>query len=336
MKLKTLLIVLSLAALSSYPGARAQQRLERLPPQNPATPPANGGTLYGGYTIGVGDIINIRIAEEDDASGRYQVSDSGDVHLPLLDQPVHAAGLTTFELSKELATALKQQQILVQPYVTVFIERGMTQNVTVVGPVARPGIYPIERPTRLLDVLSMSGGFSPNAGQTVTITHPPMNPKPGEATPPSVSTVDVSKLMSGDNRESNILVRPGDQITVAGASIVYVVGAVVKPGAFSIMDSTSGMSVLRAVALVEGPLPTASLGKAIIVRKSTNENGREEIPVDVGKVMKGKATDPVLLADDILFIPQSGFKQGLRKAGDIAAAAAGQVAGYGLGLRIAR
>lgn len=340
MNKKRLLVVSAVISVAFSSIAHAQQRLDRVapPPASVALPDTAGSKAYGGYLIGVGDIINIRIAEEEDASGRYQVSESGDVQIPLLEKPVHAAGLTTFDFSTHLAHDLKQQQILKEPYVTVFIERGMTQNVTVVGPVARPGIYPIERPTRLLDVLSMSGGLMPNAGQTITITHSVIDQKSipaGDSSGAAFSNVDVATLMSGENREANVFVRAGDQITVSGASVVYVVGAVTKPGAFSVQDPKNGLSVLRAVAMVEGTLPTASLGKTIIVRKSTSEAGREEIPVDLRKIMKGQAQDPILRANDILFVPYSGFKQGMRKMGDVAAAAAGQMTGYGLGLRIA-
>jgi polysaccharide export outer membrane protein len=342
MKTKRILVVCAMGSFALSSAAGGQQRVDR-----PTTPPAaqmpqtDGTKIYGGTLIGVGDIINIRIAEEDDVSGRYQVSDAGEVKIPLLNKPIHADGLTTFEFSTKLAQELKVQDILKEPYVTVFIERGMTQNVTVSGPVARPGIYPIERATRLVDVLSMSGGLAPNAGQTITITHPTAEPKqnidgtkPSQAVDSNVSTfesVDVATLMSGENHSANIVVHAGDQITVSSASVVYVVGAVMRPGAFAVQDPRNGLSVLKAIALVEGTQSTASLGKTIIVRKSTNEAGREEIQVDLAKIMKGQAKDPILQANDILYVPQSGMKQGLKRMGDAATTAAG----YGLGLRIA-
>jgi len=215
----------------------------------------------------------------------------------------------------------------------VFIERGMTQNVTVSGPVSRPGLYPIEKPTRLLDVLSMSGGLAPNAGGTITITHAPdaKAGTDGGANATTSENVDVATLMSGDNRVANVLVHAGDNITVSGASVVYVVGAVTKPGAFAVQDPRKGLSVLKAIALVEGTLPTAKMGSAIIVRKSTNETGREEIPVDLSKIIKGQDKDPILMSDDILYVPNSAFKQGVKRMGDALTLAAG----YGLGLRIA-
>ena len=330
------IVALSFCLFNSI--ANAQQRMQGVqpPPPSPPAPVDNpGGRAYGGYMIGTGDILNIRIAEEEDVSGRYQVDTHGDVKLPLLSQPVHADGQSTFEFSKQLAAILKDQQILKEPYVTVFIERGMTQQITIAGPVARPGIYPIEHTTRLLDVLGMSGGLLPGAGQTITVVRPMAEQDSPTTIKGGVTEIDVGTLMSGQKPESNVEVHAGDQITVAGSSIVYVVGAVIRPGAFTVQDPRFGMSVLRALALVEGAQPTASLNKAIIVRQSTSDVAREEIPLDLAKIMKGKDKDPVLLANDILFVPQSGMKQTLKKMGDIATIAAGQALGYGLGLTLA-
>lgn len=328
MKLRKLVVACILPWLASQ--AVAQVRMDDgMKPEGASTAAQSPAPqFFGGYLIGVGDILNIQVAEEDEVSGRYQVSDKGNIQIRLLSEPVKAAGLTTFQLSQSLEDALKQQQILKQPYVTVLIERGMTQNVTVVGPVARPGIYPIERPTHLLDVLSMSGGLQQDAGQTITINHRSEaatggeNSNGGKAASSQPTTIDVSALMSGENREANVLVKPGDEITVSGASVVYVVGDVNRPGAFAVRDPRNGISVLRAIALVEGTKSTASLGRAVIVRKSTSDSSRKEIPVDINKIMKGKAQDPVLMANDILFVPVSGFKQGLHAMGDIATRAA--------------
>lgn len=309
--------------------AAAQVRMDEgvKPEGQPSGAQTPAPAMFGGYLIGVGDILNVQVAEEDEVSGRYQVTDKGNINLRLLSGPVKAAGLTTFQLSKNLEDALKKQDILKQPYVTILIERGMTQNVTVVGPVARPGIYPIERPTHLLDVLSMSGGLQQDAGQTITINHrsqpaPAEKGSDGQATPTKPETIDVSTLMSGEDRAANVLVQPGDEITVSNASVVYVVGDVNRPGAFAVRDARNGISVLRAIALVEGPKSTASLGKAVIVRKSTSGNSRQEIPVDIKKIMKGHAQDTMLMANDILFVPASGFKQSLHAVGDIATRAA--------------
>lgn len=322
-----------------------QQRQVQPPPQFPLDQHA-----YGGYMVGVGDLLDIRVADEDDMTGRYQVTPSGDLELPLLKNPIHAAGLSTFDLSKAIQTELKKQEILKDPSVTVFIERGMSENVTVLGQVSRPGTYPIEQTTTLIDAISMAGGLTPTAGQYATVDqHSQQSGVPAGATTAAttgddstlqqtdrVISVDLEEIMSGKRPSANLTVRPGDIITVSDAATVYVVGAVVKPGAFTVQDLSSGITVMRAIALVEGTQPTASLGKTIIVRHSTDTKLREEIPVELDKIIKGKAPDQVLEANDILFVPQSGFKQGVHRAGDVAVIAAGYVLGYGAALRLAK
>ena len=112
--------------------------------------------------------------------------------------------------------------------------------------------------------------------------------------------------MSGKDPSLNVVAKAGDVITVSTAPIVFVVGAVIHPGAFTVQGSKTDMTVLQAVAMAEGTLPTAKLGQAVIVRQASgNDAAREEIPIDLGRIYKKKDKDKVLLANDILFVPQS-------------------------------
>jgi len=196
------------------------------------------------------------------------------------------------------------------------------------GAVMRPGVYPLEKPTGLMDVISAAGGLAPNAGNTLTITHHVeangSNGTNGSATPnaePS-APINLTALLSGRDRSASLVLHAGDVITVNTAPVVFVVGSVGKPGAFAVQDRRSQMTVLQAVAMAEGPTPTASLGRSIIIRQSQSDSERVEIPVDLKKVMRGKEKDQILEANDILFIPQSGLKAGMRRLGDIGAQAA--------------
>ena len=323
--------------------ARAQRPVDTLPPPNaPAQAPNTAAPpTYDGYMVGVGDVLQIRVNNEDDVSGQYQVNPQGNIQLPLLSKPIHAAGQSTFELSGAVAEALKDGGILRQPEVTVFILRSMSHNVTILGEVSRPGVYPLEKQdTTLLEAISMSGGLLSTAGPTLTIAHhtdvggttkdPTTEPATG------YQTLDVHKLMTGGDPGLNVAVHEGDVITISRAPVVYIVGAVAKPGAFEVQDGRNGMTILQALALVGGTQSTAKLSKAVIVRQSDNGANRTPIPVNLSDVMRGKKHEPLLEANDILFVPQSGFKQGLQKTGQVAVQAASEVAGYGLGLRIGK
>lgn len=309
--------------------------------QNRSTMNVNGrsvdspnAVVYGGYQIGVGDVLDIHVNDEDDISGRYQVDQDGKVKISLLSGAIPAAGSTTFEFASRMSDELKKEQILRDPSVTVLILREMTQNVSVIGAVMRPGVYPIEKPTGLMEVISAAGGLAPNAGNTLMITHHvETNGASGSntsaassAAPPA--SINLTALLSGQDRSSNLVLHAGDVVTVNTAPVVFVVGSVGKPGAFAVQDRRSQMTVLQAVAMAEGPTPTASLGRTIIIRQSENDSQRVEIPIDLKKVMRGKEKDQILEANDILFIPQSGIKASTRRLGDIGAQAAIGAASY--------
>ena len=341
-KSRNLLLLTAIALLIATSPAAAQVYQQNggvaIPPTKIVnTPPPN---LYGGYMIGVGDILEIHVNDEDAVTGTYQVDQEGNVKLPLLTDPVHAAGSSTFELAGNLRDEFKKQQILREPSVTVMIIRGMTENVSVLGAVLRPGTYPIEKPTTVMELISMAGGLAPNAGNVLTITHGGVTPS-SSSTPAVVNasartpavhetSINVTELMSGRQPALNARLEAGDVVTVATAPVVFVVGAVVRPGAFSIQEQRAEISVLQAVAMALGPSPVASLSKAIIIRKSTSEGERQEIPLDLKKIMHGKDQDKVLLANDILFVPQSNLKASMRRMGDIGASAATSAAGYAI------
>jgi len=342
-------LIYALLALAAFVCGATRVRAQAVNP-NRAAPPAStpspqnnpNSEIYGGYMIGVGDILDIHVNDEERVTGRYQVDQDGKVSIPLLSSPLPAAGTTTFELSSRLREELKKQDILREPSVTVLIVRGMTQNVSVLGAVMRPGTYPIEKPTSVLDLISLAGGLAPNAGSTVTVSHQASSAAPGlvnasvtTTNKDAVATINLTTLMTSKDPSANVSVHPGDVITVSTAPVVFVVGAVTKPGAFTVQDAKSRMTVLQAVAMAEGTTSIASLGKTIIVRQSASDSERKEIPVDLKAVMRGKEKDEVLEANDILFVPESGLKASLSKMGQIGTQAASQTLGYGMALRIA-
>jgi polysaccharide export outer membrane protein len=329
------LITAAMVLMNAVAAGAQVSSTNRSPIAAPNRPPDQPtSNFYGGYQIGVGDILDIHVNDEEEISGRYQVDQSGKVKVSLLSSPLDAAGTTTFDLAARISDELKKQQILRDPSTTVLILRAVTQNVSVLGAVVRPGVYPIEKPTTLLDVISLAGGLGPNAGNSLTIFHGSDASGPGttaasaaaKGTP--VATVNITDLLAAKDPSLNRAVHSGDVITVNIAPVVFVVGSVGRPGAFAIQDRRSQMTVLQAVAMAEGPTPNASLGKTIIIRQSTSSSERKEIPVDLKKVMRGKDSDQVLEANDILFVPQSGLKAGARRLGEMGTQAAVGMASY--------
>jgi polysaccharide export outer membrane protein len=97
---------------------------------------------------------------------------------------------------------------------------------------------------------------------------------------------------------------------VARAGVVYVVGEVRKPGGF-VLKSNENISVLQALALAEGLTRTAAKSQSRIIRSDEQSGVRSEIPLNLGKILEGKAADPLLRPNDILFVPNSAGRLAL-------------------------
>lgn len=120
-------------------------------------PAINEADAVQDYQIGPLDTVNIIVFQEPDISAEEVVVDaSGDISMPLIGR-VHAAGLTTTELARELEQRLGERYY-VDPQVTVVVATSVGQVVTIQGQVEEPGLYPLQGPTSLLDTLAMAKG----------------------------------------------------------------------------------------------------------------------------------------------------------------------------------
>jgi polysaccharide export outer membrane protein len=270
-------------------------------------PGAFGGAGFGGGgfgsgaagPIGAGDLVEMSVFDTPELSGKLRVSNTGDVILPLVGT-LHLQGLKAGEAQTLIRQKLIDGGFLKDPQVTVFISEYATQNVSVMGEVHKPGIYPAFGTHRLLDYLSLAEGLNPLAGTAIVITHGGHPDQPQRV-----------KMTAGaaPQPENNPEILPGDTIFVERTGLVYVVGDVARPGGFP-MDHDGQLTVLQAVALAQGTNSTAAKGSVRLIRTTTQ--GRQEIPVNLKKILSSKETDLALQDNDILFVPSSAAKNALK------------------------
>lgn len=265
--------------------------------------------------IDSGDLLEITVYGVPDLTQKSRVNSTGEITLPLLG-PVHVRGLTAAEVEGLLGKKLVEARLVKKPSVTVFISEYATQGITVFGEVNKPGTYSILGSRRLFDVISMAGGLTAKSGKQVTITHRNELNHPVIITLPS----DLDELS-----QSDLEILPGDTIVVSKAGIVYVVGGVGKPGGFPI-DNHAGLTVVQAIALAEGTKLNARLDNTRLIR--TTAEGRKEIFIPLGKILAGQASDSQLQANDIVFVPNSAVKSGLKRGLEVAVQMATGVAIY--------
>ena len=265
------------------------------------------------YLLGPDDQVRIwALGLEEISDKPVRIDPSGYINLPILGR-IHAAGLTTDQFISELKQRLAKE--VRQPQVSVDIVEFGSQPVSVMGAVNRPGVQQVSGRKTLAEMLSLAGGLRPDAGPYIKITrqielgeiplHTARVDSSGHFT---TADLRVKDLLSAASPTENILIQPHDVITVPTAEMVYVVGAVKKPGNFALNERES-VSVLQALSMAEGlgPMPKAQDSK--ILRLVPGSDERKEIPVDLKKVMSGKAEDMALKANDILFVPDSTAKK---------------------------
>ncbi len=153
---------------------------------------------------------------------------------------------------------------------------------------------------------------------------------PAPIDPPHLNntiTINLNELMESGDATNNIILQAGDIVTVPHSGIVYVLGAVSKPGGFVLANDRGQLTTLKILALAGGLSPTAKSDHAVIVRKD-NQGQQHEVAVDLKKVMQRQSEDLQLQPSDILYVPNSASRQAMVRALEFGIALGSGVALY--------
>jgi polysaccharide export outer membrane protein len=284
-------------------------------PVNPTLTPTTDPTiLYPAdrpLLIGVGDPLLVHIFGVTDTGTAERVSLDGTLQVPLI-QPVPVLGLTLYQAAQIIANRLKNAGMYRDPQVTVQLGADSpNQVVTITGEMH--GIIPVIGKRSLFGVLSQSGPYPPVGSHTIIIN------RPGIAQPIVVDLgTDPAKSARAD-----VPVFPGDTVVVPRVGVVYLLGAF-KTQAAVPLQQNSPLTLLQAAALGGGLSFEAKYKDLRVIRTVGFE--RKVVRVDVMLVMKGKLPDPVLQADDIIYVPSSTIKAALSNGGFSAITSVAQLA----------
>ena len=279
-------------------------------PSPPTTPSADEEP--SAYILGPGDMITIRALNVEEISEKpVRIGTSGIINFPMIGR-IKAAGMTLEQLEAEITSRLKDS--VNEPDVAVAVTEYRSQKVSIMGWVNTPGVLHLEGRKTLFEVFSLVGGLKPDAGYSAKITRRSefgVIPLPDAVVDPtgrySIATVNLRSIMEARKPEENILVCPFDVISVPKGELVYVIGDVRKSGGF-VLSEQEPITALQLLARAEGLEKTAKPQSAKILRSVVGSSTRSEIPVDLKKVLSGKASDVALQTDDILLVP--GSKKG--------------------------
>jgi polysaccharide biosynthesis/export protein len=286
------------------------------------------------YVLGPNDQVSIWALECDEITGKtFTVDNSGSLSLPLVGR-MQVAGLTVEQFEEKLRDSLRKY--LYKPEVAVSITDFRSQPVSLTGAVARPGVYQLRGQRRLLDLLTEAGGLRPDAGTIGRLTREPEwgkiplpNVRTDLLTKATVADINLRSILISENSDGNILLKPHDVISVPIGDMIYVIGEVARPGSLT-ANEHGQLSVLQAISMAGGLTKGAATKDARILRLENGHPQREEIPVNVARLLAGKSKDMGLEPNDILLIPDSKAKKFRERAVDTAVSVGSSLLTLGL------
>jgi len=248
------------------------------------------------YRVGAGDVLSLQVWGRPELSGRHVVGPDGVITVPFVG-PTKVGLMTREEAAKDVRGRLAKYYV--DPNVQFGIETYTANRITVLGRVQSPGQLSFDHSPTLLEVLAKAGSL-PVIDKQATLTRCAIFRGRDK-----VIWVDLKSLLNGGQTYLNLRMTPGDLVYIPDSSdtMVYVLGSVVRPGAYRL---TPDMSVMDALATAGGPNEDAQPKEIGIYRPA-----RKQVEViSLQNLMDAqKRVNFALEEGDVIFVPKSGIAE---------------------------
>jgi polysaccharide biosynthesis/export protein len=257
--------------------------------------------LYPGedFRLQPGDLISVRVFLQSDYQATVRIGADGTVQLPFIGS-VPLQGLTVHAAQLLVADRLRDGQFYRDPDVIIQVQDTVNGSILITGELH--ATVPVATQRSLKEVLLAAGGLPATASHTVKIVRPGLKD-------PIVVELGTDLAAS---ETANVQVQPHDIIQITRASVVYVLGAFRSQGAVP-LDQASPLTLMQLAALSGGINYEGQYNDLRLIR--TVGNDRKVVKVNIKKVRDGKADDPILQANDIVFLPTNDMKATIKNLG---------------------
>lgn len=250
--------------------------------------------------IGPNDLIAVSVYDSPELTRTIRVGADGLIRLPMLKANIRAAGRMPAEMERVIAEALVAEHLIVDPLVAVNVAEYSSRPISVAGAVKMPLTFQAAGRVTLLEALTRAGGLSPEAGNEILVTRKSDPAHPAAAL---VQRIPAKQLIDAADPDANIALTGGEEIRVPEVGKIFVIGNVRKPGAYPVQNDPE-TTVLKVLALAEGLTPNAG-DHAYVFRREAGGASKNEIPVELKQIMTRRSPDKVLIASDILYVPDN-------------------------------
>jgi len=235
--------------------------------------------------LGTDDMLHVTVYGNADLTTDTRVTAAGTISLPLVGE-VRVGGLSVPMAEHKIAGLLESGRFINRPQVNITVTQNLSQQVSVLGEVAKPGRYPLDHPSTLTELLAIAGGVGPNGSDRIIV----VSPRNGKT---MRQEYDLRRMFLKDGGP-DVTVSSGDIIYVPRAPVFYIYGEVQHAGAFRLEQ---GMVVAQALAAGGGLTPRGT-ERGLRIKRRNAKGMLETIPAE--------ATTP-LLPDDVLQVQESLF-----------------------------
>lgn len=236
--------------------------------------------------LGAGDTLRVTVYGHPDLSLETRVAESGSITYPLIGS-VKVSGLTPAAAEKRIAGMLEKGGYLRNPQVNIAIAENQSQQVSVLGQVTRPGRYPVSGARSLTDIIALAGGFTPDAGDKVTL----VRTRNGKTIK---EELDIYAMVQNGDMKKNLQLTTNDVLYVERAPRFYIYGQVQNPGTYKLERN---MTVLQALS-VGGGLSPRGTDRGVRLKRRAADGTLQEMTVK---------HDDIVQMDDVVYVRESLF-----------------------------
>ncbi len=246
------------------------------------------------YLLYDGDDINVEVIGRPELSGVQRIGPDGRITLSIVGS-VLVRNLTREQAAELINKSLSPYYINI--FTTVRVQSYNSNRISIVGRVEHPGEILFNSPPTLLDILAKAGGM-PLIRKEQVLT------RCGIIRNDKILWVDLSRLLTGDTA-LNVSLQRNDVVYIPDSSdtSVFVLGAVNKPGVFTLSPQ---MSFMDALSQAGGLTKDGNFNELHLIRPSAGVNMR----IDMTDLLAPNKKMIVAINEgDIIFVPRTGVSK---------------------------
>jgi polysaccharide export outer membrane protein len=247
---------------------------------------AMGNVMADDVLLGAGDMLKITVYDNPDLTLETKISEAGFITFPLIGN-VSVEGLSTSGAEKKIADMLKKGGFVRKPEVNIIVTTLLSQQVSILGQVNKPGRYPMEGRRSITDMIAVAGGISLDGGETVTV----VRSRNGKSV---TRTVDILNMVRTGNLADNYDLESNDLVYVERYPRFYIYGEVQRPGVYRLEKN---MTLVQALSSGGGITLRGTERNIRIKRRDAN---------GTLQVIQSK-NDDLVQPDDVIYIQESIF-----------------------------